>query len=172
MPGVTATPPVPAIPRVPVFVCGEPARGDDAAGFAALDLLPAATRARAEVVPAGQLDVQLLLDLPTDGPCIVVDAVAGIEPGSLVIAPLADLVNAARGRAGAGRTPALRSSHELPLEQVLALAATLRAAALWGTFVGIGGACFDVGADLSPSVRAGLPGLAAAIAAEVGRYCG
>ncbi len=158
--------------RVPVFVCGEPARGDDAAGFAALELLPAATRARAEVVPAGQLDVQLLLDLPADGPCIVVDSVAGIAPGSLFSAPLADLVGAARVRAEAGRTPTLRSSHELPLEQVLALAAMLRAAPPRGTFVGIGGACFDVGTDLTPSVRAGLPGLAAAIAAEVDRYFG
>ena len=26
--------------RVPIFVCGERARGDDAAGFAAVDLLP------------------------------------------------------------------------------------------------------------------------------------
>lgn len=162
----------PVMPRVPVFVCGEPARGDDAAGIAAVGLLPAAARARAEVVPAGQLDVQLLLDLPADAPCIVVDAVAGIEPGSLFIAPLAELVGAVRGRAEAGRTPALRSSHELPLEQVLALAATLRATAPAGTFVGIGGARFEVGTDLTPAVRAGLPGLAAAIAAEVDRYCG
>jgi len=154
---------------VPVFVCGEPTRGDDAAGFAAVELLPATTLDRAEVIRAGQLDVQLLLDLPADAPCVVVDAVAGIGPGELVIRPLAEIVVAARDRAAAGATPALRSSHELPLEQVLALAALLRAAPPRGTFVGVGGACFDVGTDLTPPVRAALPGLAQAIAAEVDR---
>ena len=155
--------------RVPVFVCGEPARGDDAAGFAAIELLPAGSLGRAEVVRAGQLDVQVLLDLPAGSPCIVVDAVAGIRPGGLFVRPLAEIVGAAEARADAGATPALRSSHELPLEQVLALAALLRPAPPTGTFVGIGGACFDVGTDLTPPVRAALPALAAAIAAEVDR---
>lgn len=159
-------------PRIPVFVCGEPARGDDAAGFAAVELLPAAALGRAEVIRAGQLDVQLLLDLPAERPCVVVDAVAGIRVGSLFVRPLADIVGAARERSEAGATPALRSSHELPLDQVLALAALLRATPPVGTFVGIGGACFDFGTDLSPAVRAGLPGFAAAIAAEVERLAG
>ena len=52
------------IARVSVFVCGEPARGDDAAGFAAVDLLPANLRERVEVVPVGQLDILFLMDLP------------------------------------------------------------------------------------------------------------
>ena len=155
--------------RVPVFVCGEPARGDDAAGFAVVELLPAATLGRVEVVRAGQLDVGLLLDLPAGSACIVVDAVAGIRPGELFVRPLAEIVGAARDRATAGATPGLRSSHELPLEQVLALAALLRAAPPAGTFVGIGGESFDVGTDLTPAVRAALPDLAAAIAAEVDR---
>ena len=59
------------IPRVPVFVCGEPARGDDAAGFAAVDLLPGELRDRVEGVPGGQLDILFLLDLPADAPCVV-----------------------------------------------------------------------------------------------------
>jgi Ni,Fe-hydrogenase maturation factor len=49
--------------RVPVFVCGEPARGDDAAGFAAVELLPPDVLAHAEIHVVGQLDVLLLLDL-------------------------------------------------------------------------------------------------------------
>jgi hydrogenase maturation protease len=155
-----------------VFVCGEPARGDDAAGFAAIGLLPAGTLARAEVIEAGQLDVQLLLDLPADAPCVVVDAVAGIRPGELFVRPLSEIVGATQARAVAGATPALRSSHELPLEQVLALAALLRPAPPAGTFVGIGGECFDFGTDLTPAVRDALPGVAAAIAAEVERLGG
>ena len=60
---------------------------------------------------------------------------------------------------------------KLPLavdaEQVLNLAATLRDAPPAGTFVGIGGACFDIGTPLTASVAAALPSLVAAIAAEV-----
>jgi hydrogenase maturation protease len=153
--------------RVPVFVCGEPARGDDAAGFAAVDLLPAEVRARSEVHAVGRLDVLVLLDLPADEPCVVVDAVAGIEPGETWVRPLAMLVGRAQSLAGTGRAPEPSSSHELPIEQVLALAATLRDAPPAGTFVGIGGSCWDLGSPLSAPVVAGLAAFAAAIAAAI-----
>ena len=153
--------------RVPIFVCGEPARGDDAAGFAAVELIPADLRERVEVVPVGQLDILFLMDLPADAPCIVVDAVAGLQPGEVWVRPLAALVDRARALQAAGCAPEPRSSHELPLEQVLDLAATLRDAPPAGTFVGIGGACFDVGAPLTRSVAAALPELVAAIVEEV-----
>ena len=159
------------IPRVPVFVCGEPARGDDAAGLAAVDLLPPEVRARAEIVPVGQLDVLLLMDLPAGEPCVVVDAVAGPAPGGGWGRPRAARAAARRAGprppAGGRGPPEPRSSHELPLEQVLALAATLRDAPPAGTFVGIGGSCWDVGTPLTAPVAAGLPAFAAAIAAAV-----
>ena len=158
--------------RVPVFVCGEQARGDDAAGFAAVELLAPDARGRAEIVPAGRLDVLLLLDLPVERACVVVDAVAGIRPGEVWIRPLPDLVNRAHSLADAGRAPEPRSSHELPLEQVLALAATLRSAPPAGIFVGIGGSCWDVGTPLTAPVVAGLPAFAAAIAAAVADLAG
>ncbi len=153
--------------RIPIFVCGEPARGDDAAGFAAVELLPADLRERAEVVPGGQLDILFVMSLSADAPCVVVDAVAGLRPGEVWVRPLASLVDRARALQEAGRSPELRSSHELPLEQVLDLAATLRDAPPAGTFVGIGGGCFDVGTPLTDPVAAALPAFAAAIAAEV-----
>ncbi len=153
--------------RVPIFVCGERARGDDAAGFAAVDLMPPELHERSEVVPVGQLDILFLMDLPADAPCVVVDAVAGLRPGEVWVRPLATLVDRARALQAAGRAPEPRSSHELPLEQVLALAATLRDAPPAGTFVGIGGSCFDVGTPLSAPVAAALPAFAAAIVAEV-----
>ena len=153
--------------RVPVFVCGEPARGDDAAGLAAVELLSADMRARAEIHVVGQLDVLLLLDLPAEEPCVVVDAVAGLAPGEIWVRPLAALVDRARALADAGRAPEPRSSHELPLGQVLALAAILRDAPPAGTFVGIGGSCWDVGTPLTAPVAAGLPAFAAAIAAAI-----
>jgi hydrogenase maturation protease len=156
--------------RVPIFVCGERARGDDAAGFAAVDLLPPGLRERADVVPVGQLDVLFLMDLPADAPCVVVDAVAGLRAGEVWVRPLATLVDRARALQASGRAPEPRSSHELPLEQVLALAATLRDAPPAGTFVGIGGTCFDVGTPLTAPVAAALPAFADAIAAEIAAF--
>lgn len=153
--------------RVPVFVCGEPTRGDDAAAHAAVELLAPAARELADVVAAGQLDVLFLLDLPADRPCVVVDAVAGLAPGEVWVRPLAALVDRARALERSGRAVEPRSSHELPLEQVLALAATLRDHPPAGTFVGIGGACWDAGAGLSDGVVAALPAFAEAIAAAI-----
>lgn len=160
------------IDRVPVFVCGEPTRGDDAAAFAAVELLAPAARDLADVVAAGQLDVLFLLDLPADRPCVVVDAVAGLAPGEVWVRPLAALVDRARALERAGRAVEPRSSHELPLEQVLALAATLRDRPPAGTFVGIGGACWDAGAGLSDGVAAALPAYAEAIAAAIEEAAG
>ena len=156
--------------RVPIFVCGERARGDDAAGFAAVDLLPPGLRERADVVPVGQLDILFLMDLPADAPCVVVDAVAGLPAGEVWVRPLAALVDRARALQASGRAPEPRSSHELPLEQVLALAATLRDAPPAGTFVGIGGTCFEVGTPLTAPVAAALPAFADAIAAEIAAF--
>ena len=156
--------------RVPIFVCGDAARGDDAAGFAAVALLPADLRERVEIVAVGQLDILFLMDLPSDTPCVVVDAVAGLRPGEVWVRPLAALVDRSRALRGAGRAPEPCSSHELPLEQVLDLAATLRDAPPAGTFVGIGGGCFDVGTALTAPVAAALPAFAAAIGAEVAAF--
>jgi hydrogenase maturation protease len=166
-PGRRAAERAPGGGRVPVFVCGEPLRGDDAAGQAAVRLLAAATLARAEVTAVGQLDLLVLLDLPADTPCVVVDAVAGLPAGEVWVRPLAAVIDRARDLAGSGRAPEPRSSHELPVDQVLALAAALREAPPAGTFVGIGGERWDLGAGLSPAVSAALPAFAAAIAAAI-----
>lgn len=148
---------------LPILVCGEAARGDDAAGFAVISMLAPATQAAARIERVGQLDVLFLLDLPSDPPCIVVDAVSGLTPGEIWVRPLSDLVDRARARDASGRRPEPRSSHELPIDAVLALAATLRAEPPNGVFVGIGGATFALGAGLSPAVEAALPAFAAAI---------
>ncbi len=150
---------------IPVLVCGEPARGDDAVAFAAVDALPAPVRRLADVRPCGPLEVDDLLDVPPGTPCLVVDAAVGVEPGRVVVLGLDEV--AARGR-GAGP----RSSHTLPIDQVLALASTMRGGAVDGVFVGIGGEAFDFGAALSPRVAAGLPDLTARIATEVRRLAG
>ena len=58
------------------------------------------------------------------------------------------------------------------MERVLALAATLRDAPPRGTFVGIGGAGWNVGTPLSAAVAAALPAFAAAIAAAITELAG
>lgn len=158
---------VPGSGRVPVLVCGERERGDDAAGPAAIALLPDDVRAGSEIVEVGQLDLLALLELPAGRAAVVVDAVAGIAPGEVWVRPLASLAERVTTRAGVARLPEPRSSHELPLDQVLALAATLRDGPPAGTFVGLGGASWDQGAPLSLAVRAALPAFALAIAAAV-----
>ncbi|MGB0129828.1 MAG: hypothetical protein WBP72_19465 [Rhodocyclaceae bacterium] len=154
---------------IPVFLCGERHRGDDAAAFLAVELLAPASRAQARIVVAGQMDALTLLDLPVDQPCIVVDAVAGVLPGSLVASSLERIASAARQRAGIGATPPARSSHELPIDQTLALVSALRDGPVLGTFLGLGGVQFELGAQPSPAVAAALPAFALALAREIDR---
>jgi hydrogenase maturation protease len=148
--------------RVAVLVCGEPERRDDAVGFAAIDALPDAVRALAVVVRVGQLEVEDLLDVPAGAACVVVDAAVGVAPGEVVVIPLAAIAERS-----AGGSP--RSSHSLPPDQVIALAAALRGRPLAGVFVGIGGAEFGLGSGLSPAVRSGLPLFVESLAREVVR---
>jgi hydrogenase maturation protease len=152
-------------PRVTLFVCGEPHRGDDAAAYHAARRLPVSARQRVRVFPVGQLDVQHLLDLPAGAACIVADAVAGLAPGSIWRERLENVADLARGAAEAG-VPRARSTHQLPLEQTLSLASLLRGAPLTGSFVGLGGAGFALGTGLSPAVATAIPAFVSAIAAE------
>jgi Ni,Fe-hydrogenase maturation factor len=65
------------------------------------------------------------------------------------------------------RGPAPRSSHALPIDQVLGLTRLLADAPVEGLFVGIGGEDFGLGEDLSPKVREALPAYARAIGAAI-----
>jgi hydrogenase maturation protease len=149
-----------AAPRTVLLVCGEPERGDDGAALAAVAALPPLVAARATIVRCGQLDVDHLLAVPDDAACVVVDAAVGVAPGEVVAMPLADLAD----RAGRG---APRSSHTLPPDQVVSLAAALRGSPPEGVFVGIGGRAFGLGAGLSPEVAAGLQALTDRIVDEI-----
>ena len=151
--------------RVVVLVCGQRARGDDAAALLAAERLPAALGpvGQVEVRFAGQLEPDDLLALGPRDRVLVLDAVRGVAPGVIVRRSLAELATPG---------PAPRSSHVLPLRDVLALVAELRGGLPEGTFVGLGGASFEIGAGLSPAVRAALSRYTAAIAAEVARLAG
>jgi hydrogenase maturation protease len=149
-------------PHRPVIVlaCGEPLRGDDGAAIRAVEMLPDEARAKADLVEIGQLSVEALLDVPEGVALIVADAATGAPPGSTVVAPLEAVALSA--------APAPASSHSMPPQQVLALAAELRGSLPRGVFVGIGALEFGLGEKLSPAVEAGLPAYVARLAEEIG----
>ncbi len=146
--------------RTTLLVCGEPERGDDAAAAAAVAALPPLVATRVTIVHCGQLEVDHLLAVPDGARCIVVDAAVGVAPGTIVTIPLADVAI----RTGGG---APRSSHTMPPDQAISLAAALRGRPPEGTFVGIGGRAFGIGAAFSPEVAAALPLLVDRLVEEI-----
>jgi hydrogenase maturation protease len=157
-----------APPRVRLLVCGAADRGDDGAALvAAATLLPAldeAHRSLLDVRRCGQLDVDDLIGMPDGMAGLIIDAAIGVAPGAIVSLPFERLV------AGDG-TVGPRSSHALPVSQVLGLAGALGELPR-GTFVGIGGRRFGFGQGLSRAVRAAMPAYRAAIVAEIERLAG
>lgn len=156
-----------APPCVRLLVCGNADRGDDGAALSAvatlLPSLPAAMLERMEVRRCGHLRVEDLLDVPEGEVAVVVDAAVGIAPGHVVTMPIRRIV-------ADPEAPTPRSSHELPVDQVLGLAEVMRPGGLPdGSFVGIGGRRFGYGRPLSRSVRVNMPTFQAAIAAELSR---
>jgi hydrogenase maturation protease len=152
------------VKRVRVFACGEPLRGDDAAGPLAVEGLPADVLATADVRTCRDLSVEDLVGLPQRVAAVVVDAVTGPPAGTIVERALADLETVARPW-----TPV--SGHQLPLATTVALARALG----WsgrGTFLGVGAASFVLGDELSEPVAAALPALTAAIEHEVRALAG
>ena len=142
----------PATPRATLFIIGHPSRSDDGAAEAALARVATPLLESVEVVRALDLDVDTLMDA---GPVVVVDAIRGPTPGSVVVWTLAEVAEM--------RDAPTASTHGLPLPAVLKLAAALRGHPLQGRFVGIAGARFTVGGPLSAPVRAALPRAARAI---------
>ena len=155
-------------PVVRIIVCGNADRGDDGAALSAiatlLPTLPHRLLSKVEIRRCLELHVEDLVDLPRDVVCLVLDAVAGVEPGQVVRMALGDLL------VRPAFTP--RSSHELPIDLVVGLAGIIRETPVVGTFVGLGGHGFDYGASLSKVVRAAMPAYGEAIAAELALLAG
>jgi hydrogenase maturation protease len=140
-------------PSIRLLVCGSADRGDDGAAVVAVaHLLPRLQpdlRQRLEVRRCPQLDAVDLIDVAPGEACVVLDTVVGVEPGEVVEIPLDELVT----REGI----APRSSHALPIEQVLGITAAVRGAVPEGMFVGIGGKWFGFGQLQSRALRQGMP---------------
>lgn len=152
-------------PIVRIVVCGNADHGDDGAALAAaatlLPTLPLEMGTRIEIRRRTELHVEDLADHRRDRRCLILDAVDGVTPGEVVVVALSDLFD------DPGFAP--RSSHELPLERTLQIAAIIREQPIEGSFVGIGGHWFGYGAPLSRPVRTGLPAFRQAIALELAR---
>jgi hydrogenase maturation protease len=151
-------------PRVVVYACGDPLRGDDAIGPRAVGRLPAAALAGVEVRVVGALAPEHLSDLPAGTRVVIVDAVVGPEPGRIVELDLGSLTTG-----GLAERVVTTSSHQLPLDQAVALGQLLRDAPLQGRFVGLGIGSVAPGAGLSDAVGAALPAFRAAIERAITR---
>jgi hydrogenase maturation protease len=151
---------------VRLLVCGSADRGDDGAALSAvaglLAGLPPHLLAVLEIRRCEQLDLEDLLDLPDGAACVITDAVIGLQVGQIVTIPLAELPER-----DAAAVPTPRSSHALPIGQLVAIAQIMREAPLAGSFVGIGGRSFGFGRALGRPVRAALPAFRSAIEAAL-----
>ena len=132
-----------------VLACGERERGDDAAALEAAVRLDTGTWTSARVRLVGQLSPEHLMDALDAGPVLVLDAVRGVEPGTVVEMPLAALLDRPAGWTA--------TTHVLPMVSVVRLAGALGAPLDRGWFVGLGGTRFELGLGLSRPVRAAMP---------------
>ena len=140
-------------PTVRVLVCGSADRGDDGAALYAvahvLPLLDPILRQRVEVRRCPQLDPADIIDVADNEACLVLDTVVGVEAGSVVEIPLDELTSL--------EDAAPRSSHALPISQVLGIAEAVRGQLPRGRLVGIGGKWFGFGQTRSRALRHGMP---------------
>lgn len=150
-------------PTLRVLVCGSADRGDDGAALSAMaHVLPGlepAISQRIEVRRCQQLDPTDLIDVRADEACLVLDTVVGVEPGTIVDMPLGALVT--------DGAVAPRSSHALPIQQVLGIAEAVRGSLPSGRFLGIGGKWFGFGQTRSRALRDGMPEFEAAVRAAI-----
>jgi hydrogenase maturation protease len=157
-----------ATPALRLLVCGNAERGDDGAALTAaahvLPRLEATLSRRLEVRRCRQLDAMDLIDIRPDEACLVLDTVVGVEAGKVVELTLDEL---------AGRTAiAPRSSHALPIDQVLGIAREVRGGLPIGRFLGIGGKWFGFGDVRSRALRDGMPAYERAIASAIEQLAG
>jgi hydrogenase maturation protease len=157
------------VSRAIVVGYGNTLRSDDGAGWHAAALLAEDPRlAGAAVLARHQLTPELALDFSEASLVVLVDADAAGRPGELTVRQLQPdgtdhAGDAPAGAGGTGGVPGPSSHHVGPAE-LLALARELYGAAPPAFLVSVGAADMGPGEDLSPAVRAALPGLVDTVA--------
>ena len=146
--------------RVVVFACGDPLRGDDSVAPLAVKGMAAEVIEGVDVRLVGALEAEYIIDLPPGARVVIVDAVVGPPPGEIVEMDLAEM-------SGRATQVVTTSTHQLPLNKVVALAQLLRDEPVTGRFVGIGIETVSQGAALSHPVEDALPALRKAVARAV-----
>jgi len=144
-----------------VLACGAIDRGDDGAALRAVRALPMRARRGVEVEEVGYLSPELLIGDAPETRRLVLDCVAGLPCGEIVDLPLTELPDL-EARTGA------TSTHALAPGAAVAMAALLGAVRPTDRFLGIGGARFEMGGDLSPAVAGRLNDLVARLAYRIG----
>jgi hydrogenase maturation protease len=146
--------------RVMVFACGDPLRGDDSVAPLACTSLPAETRALADIKLIGAMEAEYIRDIPVGVRAVIVDAVVGPPPGEIVDMDLFEM-------SGRAQKVVTTSTHQLPLDQVVAIGQLLRDEPVVGRFVGVAIEAVEIGAEPSASVEAAVPLLRDAVARAV-----
>jgi hydrogenase maturation protease len=162
---VRSKPAARALVGVLVIACGNPLRGDDAAGPEVGDALATLLEGTgATVIVTHQLLPELADDVSRAHRIVFVDAAAGRPAGSVSVSPLAapQLVSGERSRHTPGGDleegrALVPFSHGMGPADVLALARDLYSATPEALLVSVGAAGFEPGAALSPAVRRALP---------------
>ena len=153
-------------PVIRLLVCGNADRGDDGAALCAvahvLPRLDPLLRQQLEVRRCVQLDPTDLIDVRREEACVILDTVVGVGAGEVVQVSLEELATRPT------LTP--RSSHALPIDQVLGIARSIRGSLPRGTFVGIGGKWFGFGEVRSRALRSGMGRFEAAIAEAIAAH--
>jgi hydrogenase maturation protease len=151
--------------RVRLIVLGAADRGDDALGPLAVAGLPPDIWSLVDVRICASLDLIDLIDVPDGGACLVVDAARGLAPGTLRFIPFDRFL-----RRRANDLPDPRSSHELPVPELVRLVNVIRKGLPRGGFLVAGGSRFGLGELPSREVAQAIPMMAAAIEAAVMGY--
>ena len=155
-------------PVLRLLVCGNADRGDDGAALCAvahvLPSLDAAVSRQLEIRRCSQLDATDIIDIPEGEACLILDTVVGVGAGEVVELSLDALIDRP--------SIAPRSSHALPIGQVLGIARAVRGDLPDGRFVGIGGKWFGFGDVRSRALREGMPAYEQAIAAAIHEQLG
>jgi Ni,Fe-hydrogenase maturation factor len=155
-----------------VVACGNPLRGDDAAGPEVAELLAAELEgAGVSLIVTDQLLPELAEDASRARRVVFIDAAADRPAGSVAVAPVAARQRAPDPPAGSAAVTASLGwaaralepfSHGMAPADVLALARDLYAATPEAVVVSVGAASFEPGAPLSAAVRRALPSAARA----------